>query len=109
MTKKIFLKVLLTFAFLFVCSVQTNAQKSNLAEKTLKVTGTATVIIVGSTAKATYKTAKFTTKNVAKPIIVKSAPKVGKFMLDQSGNALKATYPIGKKLFIKYIKYKFLP
>jgi hypothetical protein len=64
-------------------------------------------VIVGTSAKYTYKAAKFTAVKVAKPIIVKAAPKAGKFVLKQTGKAVKASIPISKKLFIRYIKYKF--
>ncbi|MCB1023467.1 MAG: hypothetical protein KDB79_03700 [Acidobacteria bacterium] len=77
--------------------------------KSLKAAKTVAVIVVGETAKFSYKATKFTAKNVAKPLIVKSAPAVGKFMLKQSGNAVKTTLPLIRKIAVKYIKYKLLP
>jgi hypothetical protein len=95
--------------FLLILTGNLNAQKTNLANQTLKATSKATVVIVGKSAKYSYKAAKFTTKHIARPIIVKSAPKIGKFALKTSGSIIKKSYPVGKNLFLKYVKYKFSP
>ncbi len=110
--KRILLQAFFVCAFALLLSISVNAQdkvKKNVALKTLNISKKVTYVVVGNSAKYTWKAAKFTGKHVAKPIIVKSAPKVGKFMLKQSGTAIKKSFPVGKKLFIKYIKYKFLP
>ncbi len=109
MSKRILLNAIVLCAFFLVFSSNTKAQQNNIATKTVKATAKTGVVIVGKSAQFTYKAAKFTTKKVAKPIIVKSAPKVGKFMLNQSGKLIKSSFPVAKKLFIKYVKYKFSP
>jgi hypothetical protein len=109
MFPRIFAKILFALAGLFLLCISGHAQNKNLAQKSLSVSKKATVIIVGNSAKYAYKATKFTAGRVAKPVIVKSAPGVGKFVLKSSGLTLKKTFPLGKKLFIKYIKYKFLP
>lgn len=109
MPKRILFQLLLVCLFLFIFNVQINAQKGETAKKVAKVTAKTGIVIVGKSAKYTYQATKFTAKNIAKPIIIRSAPKVGEFMLSQTGNVVKSSYPVGKKLFIKYIKYKFIP
>ncbi len=106
---RILFRTILFSVFLCIFSLSTNAQKKNIAAHALSASKKTTVIVVGQTAKLTYKVTKFTVKRVAKPIIVKSAPKTGKFVLKQTGNVIKRSYPFGKMLFIKYVKYKFLP
>lgn len=103
-------KFLIISVFFLLLSVTANAQteKKNAAVKTLSIAKKTGVVVVGSAAKFGYKATKFTTTKVAKPIIVKSAPAVGKFMLKKTGYTAKKSLPIAKKLFIKYVKYKFL-
>jgi len=103
-------KILIFAAFFLLLGNAANAQtvKRNAAQKTLTVAKKTGVIVVGSAAKFGYKATKFTATKVAKPIVVKSAPAVGKFMLKQSGYTVKKSFPVAKKLFIKYVKYKFL-
>ena len=108
---KLLSKTLFLTAIFIAFQLSANGQESkrNLALKTLVVGKKASVFVVKKSAKVGYKVTKFTAVKIAKPIIVKSAPKVAKFTLKQSGNILKRSFPIGKKLFVKYIKYKFLP
>lgn len=103
-------KILIFSAFFLILGTAANAQtvEKNIAEKTLSVAKKTGVIVVGSAAKFSYKATKFTATKVAKPIIVKSAPAIGKFMLRQTGYTVKKSVPVAKKLFIKYVKYKFL-
>ncbi len=108
MYRKIFQTVLLC-AFMFLLFISINAQNKNLAQKSLSVSKKATVVIVGQSAKFGYKATKFTAKRVAKPIIVKSAPRAAKFVFKQTGNVIKTSYPVVKKLFVKYVKYKIIP
>ncbi len=91
-------------AFGIVASAQES--KPSPTERVLIKTGNATAAVAGQSAKLTYKAAKFTAGKIAKPIIVNSAPAVGKFILKQTGRTIKVSVPVGKKLFIKYIKYK---
>ena len=107
MSNKVFQIIFLSAFFCFL-SISVNAQKS-IPIKTLKVTKKATFIVVGNSAKGAYKATKFTSTKIAKPIIVKSAPKIGKFLLKSSGYTVKKTFPVVKKLFVKYVKYKFIP
>ncbi len=109
MIKRIALQLIFCGIFVLILAMGTNAQQKNLAQKSLSVSKKATVIIVGNSAKYSYKATKFTASKVAKPIIVKSAPKVGMFLLKKSGYTAKKAFPVGRKLFVKYIKYKFLP
>lgn len=91
---------------LFLLNINVNAQnQQTTTEKVLKTAGKATVIIVGETAKATYEVSKFTAKtlikplakSVLKPLVVKVAPKTVGFLLEKS-------IPVGKKLFVTYLK-----
>ncbi|NNF00893.1 MAG: hypothetical protein HKN25_17890 [Pyrinomonadaceae bacterium] len=105
-------KTLLTAVFMFIFSLSANAQdstKTNAALRSLNVSKKVTYVVVGKSAKYTWKATKFTAGRVAKPIIVRSAPAVGKFMLKKSGYAAKKSLPIARKLFIKYVKYKLIP
>jgi len=103
--------------YLFLClglvalATSANAQDSeqSTAKKTLKTGKKVVVVVVGRTAKLTYKATKFSADKIAKPIIVKSAPKVAGFALKQTGKTIKTSFPVVKKLFIQYVKYKFLP
>ena len=100
--------------FLLIFCLSANAQSSSMAEKVLALTGKATVIVVGQTAKITYKTAKFATKEIVLPvakvtlkkIVLKAAPKVSMFLLKETGKATEKSIPIGIKLFEKYVKYR---
>ena len=103
-------KILIFAAFFLLLGNAASAQsvEKNTAQKTLSVANKTGVIVVGSAAKFGYKAIKFTATKVAKPIVVKSAPAVGKFMLRQTGYTVKKSFPVAKKLFVKYVKYKFL-
>jgi hypothetical protein len=100
------LKPLLLGVFVLTLCATANAQtKKSTTEKVLTTTGKATVIIVGQSARIAYQTAKFTGKefvkpavtNLAKPLILKVIPKTTVFLI-------KKGIPIGKKLFVTYLK-----
>ena len=105
------IKLLFAIALcLFVSgSIAAQEKKKSGTQKTLDGAKKATIIVVGQTAKLAGKATKFAAKEVVKPIIIKSAPKLGKFALKQSGKSIKAGIPIARKLFVQYVKYKFLP
>lgn len=63
----------------------------------MKGTGKAAVIVVGSAGKVVWATTKFAAKRVAKPILVKAAPAVGKFIIKKSAKHL---LPLAVKLSI---------
>ena len=94
---------------MFALSASASAQNETkgTATKLLNGTGKTAVVVVGQTAKYTWKAAKFTTGKVAKPIVVKSAPAFGKFAFRQTGNAVKIAIPVVKKFAITYLKLKF--
>ena len=100
--------------FLLIFCLSANAQSNSMAEKALALTGKVTVIVVGQTAKITYKTAKFAAKEIVLPvakvtlktIVLKAAPKVSMFLLKETGKAAEKSIPIGVKLFVKYVKYR---
>lgn len=94
---------------LLLFSVDAAGQDRNAVEKTLRTTGKVTVIVVGKTAEASYKTAKFAARRIVKPVVVRSAPKAGKFVVRQGGRALKRSFPVGRKLFFKYVRYRIGP
>ncbi len=115
--KSILIKFVVVFAFLFAINLDVSAQAdppeksdSNAAVKVLKGTGKVAEVAVVSTGKAAYATTKFAAKNVAKPVLVKAVPAVGKFVLKKSGNILLKTavksLPIAKKIAITYVKLK---
>ena len=109
MLKKLFpFAVLVILAISFDASAQ-DRNDGGTARKIANGTAKTGVIVVGTAAKYTWKAAKFTAGKVAKPIIVKSAPKVGKFALKQSGRAAKKSLPVVKKFAITYLKLRFSP
>lgn len=83
-------------------------KKQSTATQILNMTGKAAVIIVGQTARAAWKTTKFTAAEVGKPaakaIILKATPKVTAFLVKLTGKAIKRGIPIGQKLFVTYLK-----
>lgn len=93
----------------FASSAYAQDSKQSAAKRTLNTGKRVVVVVVGQTAKFTYKATKFSADKIAKPIIVKSAPKVAGFALKQTGKTIKTSFPVVKKLFIRYIKYKFIP
>jgi hypothetical protein len=112
---KLLIAVLLLLAFCAAASGQKPAklQKSEVkkqspGEQLLGLTGKAAVIIVGQTAKAAWKTTKFTASDMAKPvakaILLKAAPKLTVFALKLTGKAAVKALPIGKRLFLTYLK-----
>ena len=100
---KILFYIFLVAVFCCLAAVTANAQisKTSFTRKTLAVTQKTGVIVVKSAAKGSYKATKFAAGKVAKPIVVKAIPAAGKFVV-------KKSLPLGRKLFVKYIKYKFL-
>ena len=108
---KILFKIALACALFLALSLTASGQtqKNDGAKSVLNKSARTSVVIVGTTAKYTWKATKFTADKVAKPIIVKSAPKIGKFALRQSGKAAKRSMPILKKLAITYLKLRFSP
>jgi hypothetical protein len=83
-------------------------KKQSTTTQVLNMTGKAAVIIVGQTAKAAWKTTKFTAAEVGKPaakaIFLKAAPKMTIWAAKLTGKAFEKALPIGKKLFITYLK-----
>lgn len=83
-------------------------KKQSTSTHILNMTGKAAVIIVGQTAKAAWKTTKFTAAEIGKPaakaIILKATPKVTAFLVKLTGKAIKRGIPIGQKLFVTYLK-----
>ena len=100
--------------FLLIFCLSANAQSTSMTEKAFALTGKITVIVVGQTAKITYKTAKVAAKEIVLPIakvtlktiFLKVAPKVSMFLLKETGKAAEKSIPIGIKLFEKYVKYR---
>jgi len=66
----------------------------------LKATGKVAVVVVKSAAKGVWATTKFAAKNVAKPILFKLVPKVGKFALKATGVGAKHLLPYAAKLAV---------
>jgi hypothetical protein len=107
---KLFFKALILGCFLFIFQTTVNAQDNSPAErsniliigtkKTAKIGGKIAFAVVKETAKLGWATAKFTTKEVAAPIVktivVKAAPKASSFIL-------KKGVPIAGKLMLKYL------
>lgn len=89
-------------------SPSVSAKKQSTSTQILNMTGKAAVIIVGQTAKAAWKTTKFTAAEVGKPagkaIFLKAAPKMTIWAAKLTGKAFEKALPIGKKLFVTYLK-----
>jgi hypothetical protein len=81
---------------------ETRVNDDNIVLDAAKGLGKTGIIVVGSAAKVTWVTTKFTAKYVAKPvaktIIVKAPPAAAKFALKSSGTAAKHLLPIAVKL-----------
>ncbi|MFV0389353.1 MAG: hypothetical protein ACK5NT_11430 [Pyrinomonadaceae bacterium] len=99
--------------FIFFTAVNAQTEKeegTNIAAYALKGTGKVAVIVVGTGAKVAWGTTKLAAKDVAKPIVVKSAPMVGKFMLKSTGKVISTSFtkgiPIVKNAAIQYLRYK---
>lgn len=103
--KTFFARILAVCACLLAIAILAGAQNKSTAAKrqnaspgvaVLKGTGKAAVIVVGSAAKAAWKTSKFTVKYVAKPVavavlkpfIVHAAPAASKYALKYSAKYL---------------------
>lgn len=82
-------------------SAKRSGQKSGQSSSAAATAAKVPVIVVGSAAKLTWATTKFTTKHLAKPVakaaIVKAAPAATKFILK---NGAKYLLPIAVKLSI---------
>lgn len=85
-------------------------KKPSAGEEVLALTGKAAVIIVGQSAKLAWQTTKFTASEMAKPVakavFLKVTPKLTKYGLKLTGQALKKGMPVAQKLVITYIKSK---
>jgi hypothetical protein len=115
MPGKLYKLLIAAFCLLVFCATA-NAQqtppagvkKRSTATQVLNLTGKAAVIIVGQTAKAAWKTTKFTAAEVGKPaaraIFLKAAPKASAFLFKLTGRAIQKGFPIGQKLFVTYLK-----
>jgi hypothetical protein len=83
-------------------------KKQSTTTQVLNMTGKVVVIVVGQTAKAAWKTTKFTAVEVGKPaaraIFLKAAPKATSFLFKLTGKAIQKGFPIGQKLFVTYVK-----
>lgn len=104
---------------LLALSVTISAQKKassadldeqSVVENALDLSGKATVIIVGTAAKAAWKTTKFTAGEVAKPaakaIFLKAAPKITVFLLKLTGKGIQKGLPIVQKAAVTYLRTK---
>jgi hypothetical protein len=109
--KKFILRTALLSAIVFVASICVSAQTDESSRVRKVVGGTAKVgvVVVGSAAKYSWKATKFTAKHVAKPIVVKAVPAVGKFALKQTGRVVKRSVPVVKKFAITYLKFRLSP
>lgn len=76
-------------AFTFAASAQDAKKSGDSAGVTvLKGTGKTAVIVVGSAGKIVWGTTKFTAKHMAKPLLLKAAPRVSKLVLKKSAKHL---------------------
>ena len=109
--KKIFYRILFLALFLLAGYISANAQteKKDTVQRSFGATKKVAVIVIGKPAKYGYKATKFTANKIAKPIIVKSAPRVGQFVWKNSKSFTKRIFPVIKTLVIKYVKYKLIP
>lgn len=110
-----FFKLLIAALCLLVLYSAANGQqqaagikKQSTTTQVLNMTGKVAVIVVGQTAKAAWKTARFTAVEVGKPaanaIFLKAAPKMTIWAAKLTGKAFEKALPIGKKLFVTYLK-----
>lgn len=98
--KKIIFRTFVVCALVLAAAVAASAQRSeNVGVTLLKDTGNATVIVVGSAAKASWSLTKFAVKTTAKPVaktlFTRAAPSAGKFALRTSAKHL---LPVAVKL-----------
>ena len=106
-----FCVILFTFSLIANAQSDENTQPNIIivgAKKTAQVVGKGAVIVVGETAKVTWKVTKYAANEIVEPaaqvIVVKATPKVTKFVLSQTGNAIKYGTPIAKRLLMTYLK-----
>ncbi len=98
--------VLLLFGGTVAGQKKIESKKSGATTKVANFAGQITVIIVKSAAKAAWETTKFTAKDIAKPLLLKAAPKATMFALKLTGTALKKGIPVVGKLGFAYLKAK---
>jgi hypothetical protein len=123
-----FFRLLIAGAFLLALCTLANAQKAAKPLKSRKqiettetrkpspvaqiinLSGQIAVIVVGQTAKAAWKTTKFTASEMAKPVLkgifLKATPALTKFGLKLTGKAIRKGMPVAKKLAITYLRTK---
>ncbi|MDH3492553.1 MAG: hypothetical protein OEM82_03310, partial [Acidobacteriota bacterium] len=108
---RLFLNTVLTGGFLLALSVSATGQAkpNGTARKLLNGTAKTTVVVVGQSAKYGWKATRFTAGKVVRPIVVKSAPKAGKFTLRQTTLLIKGSIPVVKKFAVTYLKFRFSP
>ncbi len=118
--KQYILPAFVLCAVLSIFGISANGQKKAESKQNGAITqvanfaGQVTVVIVKSAGKAAWETTKFTAKDIAKPIILgiakplllKAAPKLSMFALKLTGNALKKGIPFAGKLGLAYLKAK---
>lgn len=115
----IFFRVLAVGIALLALTITVSAQKKAVAadpdeqsvvETALDLTGKATVIVVGTAAKAAWKTTKFTAVEVGKPavkaLLLKAAPKVTMFFVKLTGKGIQKGFPVVQKLAVTYLRTK---
>ncbi len=107
--KKLILRITVLCSLLLAFSLAANAQKvtvksqkksSNVGVTILKGTGKAAVIVVGTSAKIAWGTTKFIAKDIARPLLVRVAPRMAKLMLKSSGVVAKRALPLAVKLSV---------
>jgi hypothetical protein len=109
--QKLIFKITLLGGILFASVLTVTGQDADSSRARKAVAGTAKVgvVVIGTAAKYSWKATKFTGKHVAKPVIIKGAPAVGKFALKQSGNIVKRTVPVVRKFAVTYLKFRLSP
>lgn len=118
--KKSIGSIALAFAFVLLSCILALGQNAfagnngSVAGQIASSAGKVVVIVVKSAGKVAWETTKFTAKNVAKPLLVsvakplllKSAPKASMFALKFTGTAIKKAVPIITKVGFAYLKAK---
>lgn len=106
--------VILLFGDTVTCQKKAEVKQNGAISQVANFAGQVTVILVKSAGQAAWATTKFTAKDIAKPIIIgiakplllKAAPKLSMFALKLTGNALKKGIPFAGKLGLAYLKAK---
>ena len=107
-------KITITCAFALVFSAAAFGQSNGASARSsgsigsamLHGTGKVAVVIIKSAGKAAWETTKFTAKDIAKPLLLKAAPKVAMFALKLTGTTMKNGIPVVSKLGFAYLKAK---